>query len=461
MNKILRARYQASTYAEIAFRVSKTVANSEEQFNQYHNIISKKLFIPSGNTLLAGVDPIRPNCAIIPPITDDNFQEMINISKVLWSDRIGLGMDLSQLDDPLQALKELSAINASIDLKHRPQRGNLAALNVNHPRIKEFIAYKSDTTNNIYNFNLSVGLENKDYDNEDILRFIAKHAHKCGDPAIINLDLIQNIPGTYSIGGKNIPLHHLGQMTTLVPCGENAMYPYEVCTLGAINLNSTEFFSNNQINVENLHNTIKIAIRFLDNVIDKMDINHPKLKAQSLHMRRVGLGLFGWADILNKLNMPYGSQDSLNLAHIVGYLFKKACHESSEELANELGICPALIGTGINRRNITLTSCMPTGGICLLTDNKGFGIEPLFSDLHKITANDHLNMQGVFQQYIDNCISKTINLSQDATEDDIITIWRKSRELGLKSVTVYRDKSKHNQPLTIGPSCRSGTCDLA
>lgn len=472
MNDHFKARYMAESYPELAARVAEAIATSQEDFEIYHNMILKQMFIPSGNTLLAGKVPIRPNCSILPTLTDENVEEMKVRAKQLWSDRIGIGFDLSGLSDPVKVLKELSEINANIDLGHRPQRGNLATLNSTHKDIKEFITCKlvgaqSGNTNILYNFNLSIGIEDTNHTktNSEILELAAECAHKCGDPAIINLDLVQGIPAMFSESTPEafktkVILSQLGRVKTSVPCAELSMTDEESCTLGCVNINSSEFILHGtispdlhimeQIDVNLLIHTIKTAVRFLDDVIDKLNINDIAMKKRSLETRRIGLGLFGWADLLKKFNIRYGSEESLKLAHQIGKLFQKAAHEASEELAITRGQAPILVNTNIRRRHIAITCIPPTGGICLLTPNKGFAIEPLFEDLANITIDDHLNMMSVFQLYIDNCISKTINLPENAQVSDIIGIWQKSKSLGLKSVSVYRDNSKTNQPLKIG-----------
>nr|MBA3755847.1 hypothetical protein [Nitrosomonas sp.] len=167
----------------------------------YRELILTKQFIPAGNTLLAGVDPVRPNCCILPSVTEANFDEMAARAAVLWADRIGIGFDLSDAEDPISILKCLSTINANIKLDHRPQRGNMAVLKSSHPKILEFINVKSaefstgSSVTNIYNFNLSVGINNSDQEmskaDQAIMTAIAQSAWVSGDPGIVFLDRVQ------------------------------------------------------------------------------------------------------------------------------------------------------------------------------------------------------------------------------------------------------------------------------
>ncbi len=191
---------------------------------------------------------------------------------------------------------------------------------------------------------------------------------------------------------------------------------------------------------------------------------------QAIHTRRIGLGVMGWADVLHNLKIPYGSQEFLDLADRIGSLYQKAAQEASQELAREKGICPALLADSLHfktplpphlqRRNITVTCIAPTGGITLLTGNKGFAIEPFFEEANNLSPEAHMAMQAVWQRHVDNCISKTINLPNAATPQDIENIWEYARTHNLKSITVYRDNSKAYQPIQTTPGCKSGTCDL-
>ena len=446
----LQLRYKARTFKELAHRVSVNISNNLNETNEFYDLIYNKRFIPAGNTLLVGIDPIRPNCAILPSINENNFKELSDRAKVLWNDRIGIGFDLSESSNPIKILEDLSMLNANIKLGHRPQRGNMAVLNSSHPMIKEFIEIKSNNKN-LYNFNISVGInESKDinlYPNDDLLDLMSQNAWKNGDPGLVFLDRIQLKES-----------EHLGKIKTLVPCGEQGMYDNEVCTLGSMNLNSSDFWINNNLNEKMFIDSIRLAVRFLDNVVDKMQINDELLVEQLYNTRRIGLGVMGYADILNRLNIKYGSKQSLQLIDYIGNLYQQTAHETSTELAVEKGIYPVFKNEGIKRRHITITCIAPTGGISLLTSNKGFGIEPFFHEANNLTLEDHIITQSTWQKYVDNCISKTINLPYKSTPSDIKNVWIQARNHNLKSVTVYRDKCMTSQP--IKTDCISGKCDI-
>jgi len=473
----LQNRYMASTYDELATRLSREISTTPCEETLYTEMISRKRFIPAGNTLLAGKQPIRPNCAILPAITAENAQYIVKRSIKLWTERIGIGFDASQHPDPVYILRKLSEANASIDLGHRPQRGNMCVVDIIHPRIGEFITCKSNENSvysdgtpapPLYNFNISVGLRKADLTNplyKDTLALMASSAWKSGDPGIVFLDAVGSVPDELG-NGENVALPHLGRATTLVPCGEQAMFPNEVCTLGSLNLACPDFWipatssSPPLFNGDCFGQTVKLAVRFLDSVIDQMTMCDPELEAMAKQTRRIGLGIMGFAAVVAAQGLTYNDPRVTILIDQIGSVYRDKSHQASRELAVENGPCPALIGTGVCRRNITVTCIAPTGGITLLTGNGAYGIEPFFTDANKLTISEHMIVQARWQLYVDNCISKTINLPTHATIDDISTAWHTAAEMGLKSVTVYRNGSHLNQPMVVDPSCPSGSCTI-
>jgi len=129
--------------------LAKRVANSlypyREEFGPRETLytaMAENRFWPSGNTLLAGVEPIRPNCCILPAVIDQNVRETVIRAQRLWKARVGIGFDLDGVENPLKVLVTLSNTNAAIDLGHRPQRGNMASISVLHPRYKSLYSQR-------------------------------------------------------------------------------------------------------------------------------------------------------------------------------------------------------------------------------------------------------------------------------------------------------------------------------
>ena len=445
-NRIVCKRYRCTTQAELVARVSKTVAaGCQSREKVYQELMGRLQFLPAGNTLLAGVAPIRPNCTVLPSVTEENLSETLERSEGLWKAGIGIGFDLSEADDPLAILYSLGKRNAQIDLGHRPQRGNMALLRADHYTASAFIGVKQ--SQNLYNFNLSLGVDKTLASN--LLSQLSHSAWKTGDPGLVRLDLNQGIPD--NLGTPNaVHLPWMGQVKCVVPCGEQMMYDNEGCTLGAINLACPDFWlSNGELNRAVFARCVHQAVEFLDRVVDQLDIPDKILAERCLYTRRIGLGIMGWADALYGLNIPYSSSRARRLADRIGTIFKTEAHAASRDLGDTLGQCPALFGTDLARRNLTVTCIAPTGGISLLTPNRGFSIEPFFTEASKISWQHHLSMQSIWQRHVDNAVSKTINLPNAFPVSDVPGIFEKVLAHNVKGVTIYRDASRAKQPISL------------
>lgn len=268
------------------------------------------------------------------------------------------------------------------------------------------------------------------------------------------------------------------------------------------------------IDWDELRRVIHLAVRFLDNVIDASRFPLPQITENVAKNRKIGLGVMGWADLLFQMDIPYDSQGALHLAEkVMGFVHEEA-RAGSYLLAGERGAFPAYDtsiyaqkGMG-PYRNATVTTIAPTGTLSIIAGCSS-GIEPLFAlcftrnvmDGEKltevnpyfesalisagchspklmesvaakgsiasfghlpekirrvfVTAMDidpewHLRMQAAFQLFTDNAVSKTVNLPNSATVDDIRRIYWMAYERGCKGVTVYRDGCKANQVLCTG-----------
>lgn len=380
---------------------------------------------------------------------------------------------------------------------------NMAVLRVDHPDIMEFVRCKDN--GNLSNFNISVGVTNvfmdavktqSSYDlidprtNQktgtlhagDVYQAIIDQAWKTGDPGILFLDRIN----------ADNPTPTLGEIESTNPCGEQPLLPYEACTLGSINL--ANFVVNHWgqrkkiVDYDSLKTTVWNAVRFLDNTIDVSKYPLPEIEETTKRNRKIGLGVMGFADMLYQLKVPYNSEEALQIAkNVMSYVQQKS-HEASVKLAQEKGVYTNCLRSGISRRNATVTTIAPTGTLSIIA-NCSSGIEPLFAlsftrtvmdndkltevnpyfakalkkhncqsidglpeDLRKVfvTAHDispewHIKMQAAFQEHTDNAVSKTVNLPNSATVDDVMSIYTMAYLLKCKGVTVYRDGCKRTR----------------
>jgi ribonucleoside-diphosphate reductase alpha chain len=293
-------------------------------------------------------------------------------------------------------------------------------------------------------------------------------------------------------------------------CGEQPLLPYESCNLGSIDV--SKFVKDGKIDYERLGKVVKSAVHFLDNVIDANRFPLKEIEEKTKLTRKIGLGIMGFADLLIKLRIPYNSEKAESLARELMSFISQKAWEMSEELAKERGVYPAWSGSVHEKenrrvRNATVTTIAPTGSISIIAGCSS-GIEPIFAlafkrqvaigqwfeihplfekelkerglysdelmdkvvsegsiahideipeDMKKIyvTAHDiepewHLRIQKAFQDYVDNAVSKTVNLRNEATVDDVRKVYLMAYELGLKGVTIYRDRSKEVQVLVKG-----------
>ena len=306
------------------------------------------------------------------------------------------------------------------------------------------------------------------------LRKIAENAWKNGDPGVYFIDT----------ANRDNMVKYLGSLDATNPCGEVPLLPYEPCCLGSINLKA--FVDGNYIDFPYLARVIKLAVRFLDNVQTLSYTPIEEVNFASKQTRRLGLGVMGFADLLAEMDIRYDSEDAITLSKTLAQYIGLTAWKASKELGKEKGVFPAYDSNRVdigwlderyngaikftNLRNVAVTSIAPTGTIALLADCNS-GIEPFFSKKYirnitegkenkavdsinqeikwdniktanEIHWKDHINIQSAWQMYTDNAVSKTINMPENATIDDIYQAYIYAYKMGCKGITVYRNNSK-------------------
>jgi len=278
-------------------------------------------------------------------------------------------------------------------------------------------------------------------------------------------------------------------------CGEQGLPPWGVCNLGALNLSA--FVEDGKMNWERLAEKSKVAMRFLDNVVDANEYFIAENREAQLSTRRTGLGTMGLADALIKMHIPYGSEESVPVIERIYATIRDAAYESSADIAAEKGPFPKfdrnkyMQGQFIKRlpktiqekiskqgiRNAVLLTQAPTGTTSLLSGVSS-GIEPVYDfamvrrdrtgehilyhpllqawrDEHPneptpnyfVAANDltpeeHVRVQASIQYFTDSSISKTVNAPNSHTVEDVQKLYRLAYELGCKGITYMRDGSR-------------------
>jgi ribonucleoside-diphosphate reductase alpha chain len=350
-------------------------------------------------------------------------------------------------------------------------------------------------------------------DASQVFNAIITAAWRTGDPGLVFLDTINRAQPTPHLGAieatnpcGEIPLLpyescNLGSINLshmIVEPGERA----------------GERAGRREIDWERLRATIHTAVRFLDDVIEVGRFPVPQIRAMTHGNRKIGLGVMGFAEMLVRLGISYDSEAAIAAADRIMRFIAEEARQASAALAEERGAFPNWTGStlearGIRVRNATQTAIAPTGTISLIAGASA-SIEPLFALAYRhshvleeetlvevnpifqqvireagldpktlmqavlekgslravpdvpdalrrllataleIPPQRHLEIQAAFQRHIDNSVSKTINMPQEATPEDVATIYRRAWELGLKGITIYRYGSKATQVLELG-----------
>lgn len=461
----LRARYLASTWDEVVDRIMNGPIVKTHPFypmraheqNELKHLLLTQTFIPAGNTLAFGAmaahqtaNELQPNCSVFDYVTDEKATE-------LWNKGIGVGTTLDPELNPVLHIQHLQRSWNRLKAQHRPLRGNMFVYPAHGKFIREFIELKATATeaDKIPGFNISVAVDGRDPPSDELLELIAQAAWSTGDPGIVFMDRVN----------KNVPLRHMARtINTLVPCGEQGMFDGEFCTLGSINLNAPQLANEftGKLCVAKVEHAVRHAVTFLDNAVDVCS------ESQSTDYRRIGLGVMGWADYLARHQVPYDSIEARSLATQVSCLFGAVARHQSMELGAVRGPFPRFLSEPFSvntalqdqdalmnyprpltfMRNISVTCLAPTGGISLLTKNRGFAIEPFFSQSTTIAPEDHIRMAAAWQLGMCNSVSKTINMAENATVEQVkqaILFAYKIRHL--KALSIYRTNSRLSQPI--------------
>ncbi len=344
----------------------------------------------------------------------------------------------------------------------------------------------------------------------EVFEILVQKAWESGDPGIVFLDRINRDNPTPKQGDME-STNPCGEQP-LLPYEACNLASVNLAAFFKPEVDSAT--AEGKIDWADLKHCIHIAVRFLDNVIDASRFPLDKITENVHKNRKIGLGVMGWADLLYLLGIPYNSEPAVQLAEEIMAFVRDEGRAASKQLAEERGPFPAYAESVFPERdqgpfrNATVTTIAPTGTLSIIAGCSS-GIEPLFAlcfarnvmdgerlvevnpyfedalraaDCHSpklmdavaekgtvrefdflpeelrrvfVTAMDiepywHLRMQAAFQKFTDNAVSKTVNLPNSASVDDIRNIYWQAYQLGCKGVTVYRDGCKSVQVLCTG-----------
>ena len=429
-NIVLRGRYLAKndtgtiveTPAQLFWRVASDIAQAERRYppacrlphaaQRWYDSMARLDLLPNSPTLMnAGRRLQQLSACFVLPVEDAlaSIYDSLKHQALIHQSGGGTGFSFSHVrphhdlvassrgivSGPISFMR-LFNLSTDVIKQGGTRRGaNMGILRIDHPDIPYFITLKQTPTE-MTNFNLSVGttdsfmqalLHHRTYalinpsTNTPTRRLpaqlifdrLVEAAWASGEPGLVFLDAIN----------RANPTPRLGAIESTNPCGEQPLLAYESCTLGSINVAKfvTRSDTGPTIDFARLADTISLAVRFLDNVIDRNRFPIPEIDRMTKQTRKIGLGIMDFADLLIALNIPYNSDAALHTATTLMDFFRSHAHRASAGLATERGVFSAYRGSRLQtlhqrRRNATVTTIAPTGSISLIADCSP-GIEPI------------------------------------------------------------------------------------
>jgi ribonucleoside-diphosphate reductase alpha chain len=444
---VLRRRYlikddqgdPAEAPEDLFWRVANTIAAADAHYGAsagavdalaetFYNLMATRVWMPNSPTLMNAGRPLgQLSACFVLPVEDslsngkNGIYDTLRNMALVHQSGGGTGFGFSLLRPKNDVVRStmgvasgpvsfMSLYDASTEVVKQggTRRGaNMGILRVDHPDILEFIACKDDITK-ITNFNISVAVtdafmaaieRDDEYDlihprtgravgrlrAREVFDKIVHGAWKTGEPGVFFIDR----------ANQYNPVPHLGSYEATNPCGEQPLLAYDVCNLGSINVGA--FVKDGEVDWEGLRKAVHLCTHFLDNVIDANKYPLPEIHHLAHRIRRIGLGVMGWADFLIRIGVPYNSDEAIEWARRLMRFVDEESKVESERLAGERGVFPewekSIWGPDAScagdangerirpmrrLRNCNLTTVAPTGTISILAGCSS-GIEPLFA----------------------------------------------------------------------------------
>ncbi|HLD99963.1 MAG TPA: adenosylcobalamin-dependent ribonucleoside-diphosphate reductase [Bdellovibrionota bacterium] len=542
----------SETPAELFARVAHAVAAAEihdrsRWAGRFYEAMVSLRFLPNTPTLMnaarAGGRGGQLSACFVLPIEDslESIFDSLKSAALIHQSGGGTGFSFSKLrpkgarvgraqgiaSGPVSYMRVFDAATEAIKQGGARRGANMAVLRVDHPDILEFVDSKRDKSS-VRNFNISVGVTDefmnattaaegspegrfflrdpnsgekvRELRAAELFERIVRAAWECGDPGLVFLNRINEFN----------PTPNEGPIESTNPCGEQPLLPYESCNLGSINLFA--YHGQAGFDWDRYRDDIRLAVRFLDNVIEVNFYPIEACRTITLKNRKIGLGVMGFADLLLMMGLPYGSEDARTFGEKLMNVLNTEAKEYSAELARERGAFPNWQDSLWRRtglpplRNATVSTVAPAGTISIIAGVSS-GIEPIFAaayyrnilsgarllEVHpavarvlgtlavarvvdrggpltagldeelrralgaawtparRVSVEDHVKMQAAFQRHCDAAVSKTINLPESSGPEEVVRAYRLAYQLGCKGVTVYRDRSRTEQVLESAP----------
>jgi ribonucleoside-diphosphate reductase alpha chain len=424
---------------DMFWRVATVVAEGDRRYGasegavqalaeEFYALMTQRRFEPNSPTLMNAGRPLgQLSACFVLPVEDalsngqNGIYDTLRSMAIIHQSGGGTGFGFSRLRGKGAMVRSTTGVasgpvsfmnlyDASTDAVKQggTRRGaNMGILRVDHPDILEFIACKEDLTK-VVNFNISVAVTRKFME-----AVKAKSTYDLIDPSSgtvvgqldANMVWEKMILGAWRTGEPGVffideanrynPVPHLGLYEATNPCGEQPLLPYDVCNLGSINVGY--YVRDGRMDWDAFQRDIHLSTHFLDNIIDVNKYPLPEIDALAKRIRRIGLGVMGFADALIRLGIAYDSDEGVAFGRKVMEFLDVQGKKESERLANERGAFPEWArsiwgpdetcardehGKRIRPmqllRNCNVTTVAPTGTISIIAGCSS-GLEPLFA----------------------------------------------------------------------------------
>src|SRR5688500_7455405 len=418
----------ATVVAEADRRYGASEGGVTEAAERFYALMTERRFEPNSPTLMNAGRPLgQLSACFVLPIADslsngrDGIYDTLRSMALIHQSGGGTGFSFSRLrpngsmvrsttgvaSGPVSFMKLYDASTDAVKQGGTRRGANMGILRVDHPDILEFITCKEDLTQ-VTNFNISVAVTDafmqavKAGTTYDLIDPVTKQVVKQLDAQMVWDKMIDGAwrtgePGCFFVDEANRynPVPHLGAYEATNPCGEQPLLAYDVCNLGSINVGF--YVRDGKLDWDAFKRDIHASTHFLDNVIDVNRFPLPEIDALSKRIRRIGLGVMGFADALVRLGIAYDSPEGVEFGRKVMQFLDVEAKKESERLANERGPCPewaksiwgpdetaARDESGHRRRpmqmlrNCNVTTVAPTGTISIIAGCSS-GLEPLFA----------------------------------------------------------------------------------
>ncbi|MSR22917.1 MAG: vitamin B12-dependent ribonucleotide reductase [Gemmatimonadetes bacterium] len=427
----------ARVIADVDGRYGASEAGVEELARQFYDLMTTGKFEPNSPTLMNAGRPLgQLSACFVLPVDDalsngkSGIYDTLKAMALVHQSGGGTGFAFSRVrpqgdtvrstmgvaSGPISFMRLYDASTEVVKQGGTRRGANMGILRVDHPDIREFVTCKDDTSQ-VTNFNISVAITDRfmeavrtdsEYDlvnprtgvivrrenAREVFDLIVHGAWKTGEPGVFFIDR----------ANEYNPVPELGSYEATNPCGEQPLLAYDVCNLGSLNVGAfvirdtpSDAAPKDRIDWDAMAGAIHLSTHFLDNVIDANRYPLVAIEELAQTIRRVGLGVMGWADLLVRVGVPYNSEDGVDLGRKVMEFVNEEARNASERLAETRGVFPAWersiwgpddacarrpdgirIRAERRLRNCNITTVAPTGTISIFAGCSG-GIEPLFA----------------------------------------------------------------------------------